>query len=81
VLNQLGSYLFLVSALAAFIRPETSSEVNAAIANWGTFGGALCFAVGGVLQAFERPTSPGSDEAHVGPEGRSFEASAKRAPA
>ena len=59
-LNQLGSYLFLISALAAFIRPETSSEVNAAVANWGTFGGALCFAVGGVLQVFERPTSPGS---------------------
>jgi hypothetical protein len=60
-LNQIGSYLFLVSALAAFIRPETSSEVNATIANWGTFGGALCFAAGGVLQAFERPTTPGSD--------------------
>jgi hypothetical protein len=56
-LNQLGSYLFLVSALAAFINPETSSEVNEAIANWGTCAGALCFAVGGVLQAFERPTS------------------------
>jgi hypothetical protein len=54
-LNQVGSYLFLASALAAFIRPETSTEVNAAIANWGTFGGALCFAVGGVLQLFERP--------------------------
>ena len=62
-LNQLGSYLFLVSALAAFIRPETSSEVNATIANWGTFGGALCFAAGGVLQVFERPTSPGSHDA------------------
>ena len=57
-LNQLGSYLFLISALAAFIRPETSSAVNLAVANWGTFGGALCFAAGGVLQAFERPASP-----------------------
>ena len=27
-LNQIGSYLFLVSAIAAFIRPETSSEVR-----------------------------------------------------
>jgi hypothetical protein len=53
-LNQVGSYLFLVSALAAFIRPETSSAVNVEIANWGTFGGALCFALGGVLQASER---------------------------
>jgi hypothetical protein len=68
-LNQLGSYLFLASALAAFVEPETSSEVNEAMANWGTFGGALCFAAGGVLQAFERPasrqppSSPGSDDA------------------
>lgn len=63
-LNQFGSYLFLASALAAFINPETSNEVNEAIANWGTFGGALCFAAGGVLQAFERPAaSPGSDDA------------------
>ena len=57
-LNQVGSYLFLISALAAFIDPETSSEVNEALANWGTFGGALCFAVGGVLQLFERPAVP-----------------------
>ena len=45
-------------ALAAFIDPETSSAVNEALANWGTFGGALCFAVGGVLQLFDsRPAS------------------------
>jgi hypothetical protein len=25
------------------------------IANWGALTGALCFAIGGVLQAFERP--------------------------
>jgi hypothetical protein len=54
-INQLGSYLFLVSALAAYINPETDSVVNEAIANWGTLTGALCFAAGGVLQGFERP--------------------------
>ena len=27
-INQIGSILFMISALAAFIRPETSSEVN-----------------------------------------------------
>jgi len=53
--NQLGSVLFLVSALAAFTRPETGSLVNVDIANWGTFAGAVCFSVGGVLQLFERP--------------------------
>ena len=52
ILNQGGSYLFLVSALAAFVRPETSDPVNEAIANWGTFAGAVCFALGGVVQGF-----------------------------
>jgi hypothetical protein len=56
-INQVGSILFMVSALAAFIRPETSSEVNVAIANWGTLTGAACFAIGGIMQAFERPSS------------------------
>jgi hypothetical protein len=54
-INQLGSILFMISALAAFIRPETSSVVNVDVANWGTFTGALCFAIGGVMQAFDRP--------------------------
>ena len=54
-INQLGSILFMVSALAAFIRPETSSEINVDIANWGTLTGALCFAIGGVMQALDRP--------------------------
>ncbi|MEW9520293.1 hypothetical protein [Streptomyces tubercidicus] len=53
--NQLGSVLFMVSAVAAFTRPETGSEVSVGVANWGTLTGALCFAVAGVLQAFERP--------------------------
>jgi hypothetical protein len=55
--NQIGSILFMISALAGFIRPETSSEVNVAIANWGTFGGAVCFAVAGVMQTFDRPAT------------------------
>ncbi|MGW7438769.1 hypothetical protein [Streptomyces sp. NPDC054849] len=53
--NQLGSVLFMVSALAAFTRPATGSPLNADIADWGTLCGALCFSVGGVLQAYERP--------------------------
>ncbi len=53
--NQLGSVLFMVSALAAFTRPSTGSLVNATIANWGTLTGALCFSVGGALQALEHP--------------------------
>ncbi|WP_326622260.1 hypothetical protein OG863_34370 [Streptomyces decoyicus] len=54
-LNQLGSVLFMVAALAAFTRPETGSPISVGIANWGTLTGALCFAVAGVLQAFEHP--------------------------
>ncbi|WP_329541830.1 hypothetical protein [Streptomyces sp. NBC_01358] len=53
--NQLGSVLFMVAALADFTRPATSSVLNIDIANWGTLTGALCFSAGGVLQYFERP--------------------------
>jgi hypothetical protein len=55
--NQLGSVLFMISALAAFTRPETSSAINVDVANWGTLAGALCFSFGGVMQALERPAS------------------------
>jgi hypothetical protein len=57
-INQVGSILFMISALAAFTRPVAGSEINVTIANWGTLTGALCFAIGGVMQAFERPASP-----------------------
>lgn len=54
--NQIGSVLFFLAGLAAFTRPATSELVNVGLVNWGTFLGALCFVVGGVLQAFERPS-------------------------
>ncbi|MFF9063741.1 hypothetical protein ACF09E_00140 [Streptomyces sp. NPDC014891] len=53
--NQLGSILFMVSALAAYTRPATGSLINADVADWGTLTGALCFSVGGLLQYDERP--------------------------
>ncbi|MBF9066960.1 hypothetical protein [Streptacidiphilus fuscans] len=53
--NQLGSVLFMASALAAYTRPSTGSLINVDIANWGTLTGALCFSVGGFLQLAERP--------------------------
>jgi hypothetical protein len=55
VVNQLGSVLFMVAAIAAFVEPASEEVVNVGVANWGTLTGALCFAVGGVLQEFERP--------------------------
>ena len=54
--NQLGSVLFFLAGLAAFVRPATSTEINTGLVNWGTFAGAVCFAIGGVIQAFDRPT-------------------------
>ncbi|MFD7022427.1 hypothetical protein [Promicromonospora sukumoe] len=53
--NQLGSVLFFLAGLAAFTRPATSTVVDAGLVNWGTFGGAVCFVVGGALQLAERP--------------------------
>jgi len=55
VVNQLGSALFMVAAIAAFVRPSTGDELAVGIANWGTFAGAACFAAAGVIQEFDRP--------------------------
>lgn len=57
-INQVGSVLFFVAGLAAFTRPATSAAVNLELVNWGTFLGALCFAVAGIVQLFDRPSSP-----------------------
>lgn len=59
IANQLGSIFFLVAAFAAFVRPSTGDELAVGVANWGTLTGALCFAVAGVMQEFERPADPG----------------------
>jgi hypothetical protein len=50
-INQLGSVLFFLAGVAAFIRPATSEAVNVGLVNWGTFSGAVCFAIAGVVQA------------------------------
>ncbi len=54
--NQLGSVLFFLAGLAAFIRPSTSQAIDTGLVNWGTFAGAVCFAVGGLIQALDTPT-------------------------
>ena len=56
--NQLGSILFFLAGIAAFTRPATSTALDLGLVNCGTFAGAVCFAVGGVLQMFERPQPP-----------------------
>jgi hypothetical protein len=53
--NQLGSVFFMAAAIASFVRPSSGDELAVGIANWGTMAGALCFAVAGVMQEYERP--------------------------
>jgi hypothetical protein len=52
--NQVGSVLFMVSAVASFVRAD-GDMIAVGIANWGTFGGAVCFAVAGAMQFYEPP--------------------------
>lgn len=52
---QVGSILFFLAGLAAFVRPSTSDVLNLALVNWGTFAGAVLFAIGGLLQLREKP--------------------------
>jgi hypothetical protein len=52
--NQLGSLLFMASAVASLVRAD-GDMIAVGIANWGTLTGALCFAVAGVMQEFEKP--------------------------
>ncbi|HXS47605.1 MAG TPA: hypothetical protein VN756_09090 [Solirubrobacterales bacterium] len=56
--NQLGSVLFMVAAVASFVRPSSGDELAIGLANWGTLTGALCFAVAGAMQEFEHPAGP-----------------------
>ncbi|HXS33483.1 MAG TPA: hypothetical protein VN758_06915 [Solirubrobacterales bacterium] len=56
--NQIGSVLFMISAVASFVEPASAEAVNIGIANWGTLTGALCFAVAGLMQEFEHPLGP-----------------------
>jgi hypothetical protein len=55
--NQVGSILFMVAAVASFVRAD-GDLIAVGIANWGTLTGALCFAVAGFAQFYEPP--PGS---------------------
>ncbi|MGE3289403.1 MAG: hypothetical protein AB7J32_25355 [Pseudonocardia sp.] len=55
IVNQLGSWLFLLSGLAAFVRPVTGEVISVGLINWGTAWGAACFSAAGVAQLFERP--------------------------
>jgi hypothetical protein len=57
-LNLGGSIAFQVSAIAAFVRPATGSLADAALANLGTFVGAVGFFVGALLLVPEMRQAP-----------------------
>lgn len=66
VVNQVGSWLFMLSGLAAFVRPVTGEVISVGVINWGTASGAACFSAAGLAQLFERPVvapvvRPGAD--------------------
>jgi hypothetical protein len=52
--NQIGSILFMVAAVASFVRAD-GDLIAVGIANWGTLTGALCFAGAGFAQFYEPP--------------------------
>jgi hypothetical protein len=52
-LNMVGSIFFMLSAIAAFVRPATGEVVSARIDNSGTFLGAVCFLWGAWLLLVE----------------------------
>ena len=56
-LNMAGSVFFGISAVGAFVLPETDSLVNEVWANLGTFLGALCFLVAALLSRREIPAA------------------------
>ena len=48
-LNMVGSVFFGISAVGAYVVPDTDEVLNSAWANGGTFLGAVCFLVGALL--------------------------------
>jgi hypothetical protein len=60
-LNLLGSVLFGLSAIGAYVINETGELLDAAIANSGTVLGALAFLVGAYLLLPETKSTPAGD--------------------
>jgi hypothetical protein len=57
LLNLVGSVAFGVSAIASYVKPN-GELLSLALTNLGTFVGAVCFLVGGVLLLPERTSGP-----------------------
>ena len=50
----LGSIFFGISAVGAFVLPETGLPLNVFLVNMGTFAGGVCFLVAAILLLPER---------------------------
>jgi hypothetical protein len=61
VLNLVGSVAFGISAIASYVKPN-GELVSLALTNLGTFVGAICFLVGGVLLLPERTSGPADQQ-------------------
>lgn len=48
-INLIGCVLFMISAIASYVVPDTGSALDLAAANWATSLGALCFLVGAIM--------------------------------
>ena len=48
-INMLGSILFGISAIGAYVIPDTDDLLNTAWSNGGTLFGAICFLIGALL--------------------------------
>ena len=53
-LNMLGSIFFGISAVGAFVLPDTGLPLNVFLVNMGTFAGAVCFLIAAILLLPER---------------------------
>ncbi|WP_434993797.1 chloride channel protein [Arthrobacter sp. Ld5] len=55
VINMAGSVAFGISAAASFVLPSSGDVLNAGLAGFGTFVGALCFLTGAILMLSPEP--------------------------
>jgi hypothetical protein len=68
-LNMIGSILFMASALASYVLPDTGGMINSQISIIGTLLGALCFLLGAVLMfpAWSHAIRDAAPEPHEDP--------------
>ena len=62
----LGSILFMASALASYVLPQSDDVLSARVAVGGTLLGALCFLIGATLM-FPAWKASASEEADPSP--------------